>query len=115
MGELYDQSVFNQKKPDPQAQAQAAGQRWLSLIALVLFGLVVVGLAVWQYTHNPDKMIVNINKASVEELGYLPGVGPEIAEKIVQGRPYNSPEEIKKVPGIGDKTFEKMRARVKVE
>lgn len=88
-------------------------------IALVAL-LVVVGIIMlwWKITHNPDTMIVNINKASVTELAYLPDVGPVIAQRIVAARnekPFQSIEELKKIKGIGEKTFEKMKARVKVE
>jgi len=112
MGDLYDQSIFARQEA---VVKQKSGQRWV-MVALVFIGLLVLaGLAYWKYTHNPDTMIINVNKASVEQLGYLPGVGPEIASKIVSGRPYATPEDLKKVPGIGEKTFEKMKARVTVE
>lgn len=52
---------------------------------------------------------VNINAASAAELDALPGVGPATAEKIVADReangPFASPEDLKRVSGIGDKKF----------
>ncbi|TLD71834.1 helix-hairpin-helix domain-containing protein [Phragmitibacter flavus] len=65
--------------------------------------------------NNPDTMIVDINKASMEQLQYLPEVGPVTAQDIVNGRPYESVEDLKKVRGIGEKTFQKIRPRVKLE
>lgn len=52
---------------------------------------------------------VNINTASSDELEKLPGIGPSTAQKIIADRssngPYETPEELKRVSGIGDKKF----------
>lgn len=57
--------------------------------------------------------LININKATIEELDKLPGVGPAIAGKIIDYRKDNngfvSIEEIKLVSGIGDKMFENIK------
>lgn len=55
---------------------------------------------------------ININKATVEELDSLPGIGPSYAQKIIDGRPYSSIEEITNVKGIGDSTFEKIKEKI---
>lgn len=57
---------------------------------------------------NPDKP-VDINNATEKELTTLPGVGPKIAKEIVAARPFQSIDDIKKVKGIGDKTFSLMK------
>jgi len=113
MGDLYDSSIFANQ---PQASKPAGGgARWSTILLVFLAVVIVAGIAYWKYKNNPDTMIINVNTASVEKLGYLPGVGPEIASKIVSGRPYAAPDDLKKVPGIGDKTFEKLKTRVTVE
>ena len=53
---------------------------------------------------------VNINTASVALLSYVSGIGPKLAENIVNYRDekgsFSSRNEIKKVPRIGNKAFE---------
>lgn len=55
---------------------------------------------------------VNINTASVEQLDTLPGVGESTAQKIIADReangPFSSPEDLKRVSGIGDKKYAKL-------
>lgn len=113
MSELYNEDIFK-KREAPQKEPSNA-RNFLFFGAIVLVLLVMGALAIWRATHNPDSMILNINKASVTQLESLPGVGTQIAAEIVKGRPYKTPEDLKKVKGIGDKTFEKMNSRVKVE
>ncbi len=57
---------------------------------------------------------VDINRASVEEIASLPGIGPTIAARIVAGRPYASVEGLLEIEGIGPKRFEAMRGRVRL-
>jgi len=53
---------------------------------------------------------VNINTASVSLLSYVSGIGPKLAENIVNYRTENgafiSRSDIKKVPRLGDKAYE---------
>ncbi|GLI34466.1 ComEA family DNA-binding protein [Desulforhabdus amnigena] len=62
---------------------------------------------------------VNINTANAAELEKLPGIGPKIAEQIVQHRDANGPfktvEDLKSVKGVGDKKFEAIKAKIAVE
>lgn len=62
---------------------------------------------------------ININTATVEELVGLKGVGEKYAQAIVQYReengPFESPEDIQKVPGIGARTFEANAERISIE
>ena len=63
----------------------------------------------------PDGM-VNINTADEKELDKLPGIGPAMAKRIIEYRTENgafqSPEEIKRVKGIGDAKYEKMKDKI---
>jgi competence protein ComEA len=62
---------------------------------------------------------VNINSASLEELAQLSGIGPSYAERIVAYRdengPFEKPEDLMKVKGIGSKTYEANRHMIVVE
>jgi len=59
----------------------------------------------------PDKP-VDINSATEKELITLPGVGAKTAQAIVAARPFKTIDDLKNVKGIGDKTFEKLKAHV---
>jgi len=61
---------------------------------------------------------ININQASRQELMLLPGIGEKYAQAIIdyrqsQGK-FDSIEEIKKVQGIGEKTFEEIKDRLAI-
>jgi competence protein ComEA len=62
---------------------------------------------------------ININTASVIELVELQNVGPSYAQKIVayrqQNGPFNTPEDIMLVTGIGQRTFEVNKDRIVVK
>ncbi len=61
---------------------------------------------------------IDINSASARELAQLNRIGPALADRIVEYRerhgPFERPEEITKVRGIGPKTFEAFRDRITV-
>lgn len=57
---------------------------------------------------------VDINAASIEDIGHLPGVGPVMAQRIVEGRPYASVDDLRRVPRLSQKVFEKLQGRVTV-
>ena len=58
---------------------------------------------------------ININTASKEQLDALPGIGKTKAQAIIDGRPYQKPEDIMKVKGIKQKTYDKIKDLITVQ
>jgi competence protein ComEA len=61
--------------------------------------------------------LVDVNAATAAQLQSLPGVGPKMAERIVDARarrPFRSVDELRRVSGVGPKTLERLRPLVTV-
>lgn len=61
-----------------------------------------------------EKVMVNLNTASETDLAKLPGIGPVKAKAIIQGRPYSSLEDLKKVKGIKEGILAKLKGKVSI-
>ncbi len=59
---------------------------------------------------------LDLNAASAEELEELPGIGPELAARIMEYRaengPFTNPAELMNVEGIGEKTYAGLAERI---
>ena len=58
--------------------------------------------------------LIDLNLATATELETLPGIGPSKAAAILANRPYATVDDLTRVPGIGEKTVEQLRAYVAV-
>lgn len=58
---------------------------------------------------------VNINKASIEELKMLDGIGDSKAREIFNGRPYANIYDLLSKGIVGEDTFDKIRSVITVE
>lgn len=107
----------------PEADDQA-----LNLAALLKDGSMLrVPVKSSEQTHDPGSLasgivtgdILNLNTASTEELQILPGIGPVLAQRIIDYRsqfgPFTSVEELLEVDGIGPVIFDEVKDLVSVD
>ncbi|KOY81481.1 competence protein ComEA [Lysinibacillus macroides] len=89
----------------------------LDEIASTILTMPVYGTA--QTESNSQEQKININKADAVALTTLPGIGPSKAQSILAYREENGNfqtiEDLRKISGIGDKTFEKLKDLITVK
>lgn len=109
--------------PSPMPESDAApplsGDQVLGFVFLALALMVIVGgvaLFRWVITEPeaadpPLSFRVDVNTADAATLQLLPGVGPSIAQRIIeerQRRRFDSADDLLRVDGIGPRTAERM-------
>lgn len=61
---------------------------------------------------------VDLNQATVADLEALPGIGPKLAQRVIDHRdergPFHSVDDLRQVRGIGRKKFDRLRPHVLV-
>ena len=55
-----------------------------------------------------NNQYVNPNLADSETLRRLPGIGAEIAKRLIEARPFEDVEDLGRVPGLGQRTLERI-------
>jgi competence protein ComEA len=97
-------------------------------VALCVFLVVLVGLLAFRGYGNrlgarPTELVAaadltDLNSADQKEIAQVPGVGPKLAEAIIDHRrlhgKFKSVDELKNVRGVGPVTFEKIRSQFRV-
>jgi competence protein ComEA len=65
-----------------------------------------------------SKPAINLNTATLDQLETLPGIGPKVAERIIEHRTksggFKRIEELMNVKGIGEKSFLKLKPLIVV-
>ena len=87
----------------------------INFMKIVLIVLLMLGFMVPAAT-GADK--VNINTDSKEQLMTLHNIGEVVADRIIEYRkahPFEIPEDIMKVKGVGQKTFDANKDRIVVK
>jgi len=60
---------------------------------------------------------VDVNRAQIKELEQITGIGPALAARIVATRqrmgPFQSPDDLLRVPGIGPLVLQRIREQVR--
>ena len=107
MSEAFQKLMEQKAERDRQ---NAATQRMM-MIGFVVVGVIALVFIVLR--GDPSTQPLDINKATQEQLETLTGVGPDLAQKIIKKRPYRSAKDLLQVPGIGEKTLEKIKPRLK--
>jgi competence protein ComEA len=96
------------------SQSSARSLRWIAVVALAA---ALASPAAMTRASAEAEQRIDINRASVEELMSLPGVGPAKAQAIVEHRktaPFKKTEELLEVRGIGDSIYADLRDRITV-
>jgi Tat protein translocase TatC len=60
----------------------------------------------------PEGPVVDLNHASLEELQTLPGIGPKMAEVIAAHRPYETFDDLDRIPGLGPDKIRRITERI---
>jgi competence ComEA-like helix-hairpin-helix protein len=92
---------------------------WLGQISLLLLAILLLSLVVAADAQKkPPARPIDLNTASVDQLGQLPGIGPTTAKAIIKFREKSGPpkrvEDLLAIHGISKARLEKLRPYVTV-
>jgi len=105
-------------QPQPSTiKKEGEGMRKAHLVIITCLALAIV--IAWAAPLLAEEMSkVNLNTATKAELLTLNGIGESYADRIIEYRknngPFQSPEEIMQVKGIGEKIYQKIKDRIVV-
>ncbi|MBX7106400.1 MAG: ComEA family DNA-binding protein [Gemmataceae bacterium] len=105
--------------PPPSVAAERLRTAQLALAFLLGVGVTFLVGQYWRgRTARPlvsaSPFRIDLNHATPAELAQLPRVGPALAERLVDARPFESVESLKTVPGFGPATFDRVAPHVAV-
>src|SRR5690349_16323882 len=74
--------------------------------------VVATAIAVSSWGQSAGSELVNVNTADVKTLETLPGIGPTLANRIVEGRPYKSAADLQKVQGLSKSKIDALQDKI---
>jgi competence protein ComEA len=84
-----------------------------TLLALGVAGLLFAGPVAAAAAKAAPAAKINLNTATAEQLSEVPGVGPKLAQRIVEHRQkegsFRSVQELMNVKGVGEKNLAKLQ------
>lgn len=117
---MSDLSSSDAKQNDDEPFVYDPAQGWTALSAIVI----VLAIVQFAFSSRQAPQVkshqfnVDINQASEAELLALPDLGPQSARRIVEFReqhgPFEKPDDLRRVPGIGPATMRTLRPMVSV-
>lgn len=86
-----------------------------TFVAVVLLACCVVSLPLVHGGHTyaaEQADLLDINKATADQLKALPGIGDAYAEKIIKGRPYARKDELVQKQILPRATYEQIKYKI---
>lgn len=76
--------------------------------------LAAVSAAASGVAASADGATLDLNNSSLAQLDTLPGIGPALAQRIINARPFTSVEDLQRVSGIGPVLYQRLSPLVSV-
>jgi competence protein ComEA len=84
------------------------------LPAILAALLLVAACGLVRRSPTPPTGPLDVNTASLADLEHLPGVTPSMAQRIYEGRPYGSLDELVERGLLSERELERVRSKLRV-